>query len=111
MNLETDSGVKSFNVAEADLRALFADGATFGDFVILSAADGQFIQAHEIWDEQIARSYARTPYVLEYRDGTPSLIYQATTPVEKAQLLEALLDYLHGGTAWRDGRQWKKVAF
>jgi hypothetical protein len=117
------------DAVEDDVRRAFAEESDFGPYAILSPSDDEFLQVAEAqWasretDDRGAwcRDYesktshlpknARKPawYVLEYRDPDEETVFIATHVLSRAEVRDAVLDYIRGGTHWRRGRSWEHL--
>ncbi len=96
----TSAGLSFADVTEQQLDEAFADDARRGEFVILTAEDGSFLQAG---------GESEGPYRLEYRDAGSGKQFQATREAGKEEVKQAFLDYLRGGSAWRAQREWREM--
>lgn len=115
---------------ESDVLKAFADGSDFGPYAILSPSDDEFLQVAEAqwatretddvgaWCDDYRTKTAHLPrgtkgpsfYVIEYRDPDEDAVYIATAVLTRAEVREAVLDYLQGGSSWRRERNWEHLA-
>jgi hypothetical protein len=98
--LECAQSFSSDDASEADINRAFDDDRIRGEFVILTAPNGSFIQAAGEGDG---------PYTLEYRDAATQEHVRAQGELTKEQVRAAFLEYLRGSSAWRSGWQWEPV--
>lgn len=98
--LECAQSFSSEDASEADINQAFDDDRIRGEFIILTASDGSFIQAAGEGDG---------PYALEYREEGASKNYQAVEEFTKEQVRVAFLEYLRGDPGWRSRQDWKPV--
>jgi hypothetical protein len=102
MRLETENSDFREEATDDDLVRIFDDDDARGDFVILTADDGSFLQA---------AGKGWSPYTLEFfREKDAPRYQQATTPLNKDQVRSAFADFLHNGSAWRTSLEWREVA-
>ena len=88
------------NVGEKDIEEFFAEEKLREEFIILSQNDENlYLQAAGEGDEN---------YVLEYRGGSEEQHFRASTLLSKNDVKEAFLDYLQGGTQWRERWTWER---
>jgi hypothetical protein len=99
MRLES-AGLSFDEASERDIDEVFDDDAGRGEFVILQAGEGRYIQAG---------GQGEGPYVLEYREAGSDAQYQATQPLGKAEVKAVFLDYLRHGSSWKTDRDWKAI--
>ena len=94
MNLVTAGSGEKRGITEEDLLAAFADDEARGEYIFLVNEDGSLLQA-------VGEGFG--PYTLEYfpseRSGTH---LRACDELKKQEVRDAMLDYLRGGSAWRD---------
>lgn len=112
MDLTTEELGEFTNVETDDLVRILDEDA-FGGFVILSRAEEEFLQAGNNWspDDECAtflERYDSDPWVLEYREPSGKQ-YQTCRNVTLAEVKEAFLSYLRGGTEWRDRFEWSEI--
>jgi hypothetical protein len=118
------------DAGEAEVWQTFAEETDFGPYAILSPSDEEFLQVAEAqwatretddvgawcrdYESKIAHlpRNARRPawYVLEYRDPDQDAVFIATHVLSRAEVRDAVLDYVQGGTKWRRGRSWEHLA-
>jgi hypothetical protein len=99
--MKLESARLSFNEAsEKDIDEVFDDDAGRGEFVILQAGEGRYIQAG---------GEGEGPYVLEYRESASDPRYQATQSLGKAEVKAVFLDYFRHGSSWKTNRDWKAI--
>ncbi len=96
MNLETAAGMCVENATEEDIEKAFIDEATRGEFVQLLVTEGGSIQAADNGEGQ---------FTLEYVDAAGQM-FSASEDSTESEARAALADYLRGGTAWRESREW-----
>jgi len=98
--LITASGVKP-GVTGEELRAAFAGDGIRGNCLVLESDDGSALQA-------LGEGFG--PYTLEHfpapRTGTHT---RACEELKRQEVLEAMVDFLGGGSAWRDAYLWREV--
>jgi hypothetical protein len=99
MKLES-AGLCFDEVSERDIDEVFEDDAGRGEFVILQAGEGRYIQA---------AGEGEGPYVLEYREAGSDAQYRATQPLGKAEVKAVFLDCLRHGSSWKTDRDWKAI--
>lgn len=102
MELQSGGAVASEAVTEEELQQAFSeemDGAR-GEFLILADEGGGFIQAAGEGDG---------PYVLEYRDPEQEKNCCARQEVGRDEARAAFIDYLRGGTQWREAHEWEEL--
>lgn len=99
MNLETAQSLSFDPVTEAQLRQVFRDDASRGEFVILSTEGQRYIQAN---------GTKNGPYCLEYRDGDDDQHFEAIGDWSKADVERAFLSYLAGDGRWKTEFPWQK---
>jgi hypothetical protein len=87
------------DATDQDVEAVFADDELRGEYVVLTAEGGSYIQA---------AGEGEGPYQLEYRDAEVRKQFQAAQPPEKTDVRGAFLDFLRGGSTWRE-REWKEI--
>jgi hypothetical protein len=102
------SDVPDVNAATLDV-LLTSDA--FGKFVILSASDGEFIQAGNDWEPgavcaAFLRTHGSDPWVLEYRERAQQ--FRAEGQVTLEQVRQAFQSYLAGGSEWRTAHAWNE---
>lgn len=100
MKLEHELGTRSSDATEEDIRAIFADDAGRGSFVILSESDQVFMQA---------AGEGGGPFTLEYRDGDEKRHYHCLRTVGKSVAETAFLKYLQGDATWKTDFRWKPL--
>jgi hypothetical protein len=99
-HLETAGSLSSDNVTEADIHRAFDDPRARGEYAILTAPDGGFMQAGGEDDG---------PFVLEHRDAKTEVQIQAQVELTKEQVRQAFLQYLRGGSEWHSAHQWEPL--
>lgn len=100
MRLETQNSLFPDGFTEGDLLAVLDDDHARGGFVILTADDGEFLQA---------AGQGWSPYTIEFFTEKNARSYQQATNVNKDQLRSAFVDFLHGGNTWRSSFDWRQV--
>ncbi|MFN7987546.1 MAG: hypothetical protein U0529_08745 [Thermoanaerobaculia bacterium] len=100
MKLEHENGVKSSEATEADVRAVFADDAGRGSFVILSESDQVYMQA---------AGEGGGPFTLEYREGDESRHYHCLHTVARSVAEAAFLKYLQRDATWKTDFRWRHL--
>ena len=98
--IECAGSFSSQDASDADIRRVFDSDSERGEFVILTAPNGSFIQAAGEGDG---------PYVLEYRDEISGDHKVAQADLTKTQVQDAFLSYLHGDDVWRSRWEWVPV--
>ena len=97
--LETAGGLSSHDPTSADLLLAFDSDAQRGEFIILHAPDGSFMQA---------AGEGSGPYILEHRARSGAHIV-AMGELTKAQVQEAFLIFLNGDNKWQTKWQWEPL--
>lgn len=97
--LECAGSLSASDAMEVDIRRAFEDDAARGEYAILFAPDGSFMQIGE----------GEGPFVVEHRDGATEEHIQTTTALSKAEARKAFLQFLQGSDSWRKGRTWKPL--
>ena len=89
-------------VTEGELLAAFADDTALGEAITLTNDDGSAL---------VALGEGFGPYTLEsYPSAERSGTHQrACDELKKSEVRDAMLDYLRGGSAWRDSYSWFEV--
>jgi hypothetical protein len=101
MRLETENSDFREEATDEDLARIFDDDDARGDFVILTADDGSFLQA---------AGKGWSPYTLEFFPEKDSPRYQqATTQLNKDHIRSAFAAFLHNDHAWRASFEWREV--
>ncbi len=100
MDLETAQSLSARRATPEDIERAFADNSGRGEYIILTADDGSFIQAAGEMDD---------PYALEYHDAPSGKHFRATKDVTKEQVEAAFLEYLRGAATWKEARDWKEL--
>ena len=99
-SLECAQSFSASDASEADINRAFDDDAARGEYIILTAPDGGFIQAFGEMDGL---------YVLEYHDETSKKEFRASRKLSKTEVRQAFLQYFHGNPIWQTTRQWNSV--
>jgi hypothetical protein len=99
-SIECAQSFSSANASESDIQRAFDDDAARGEYIILTADDGSYIQASGEGDG---------PYTLEYRNAGESVNHRADEEPSKQQVREAFLQYLRGDAKWRTSRKWTQI--
>src|SRR4051812_29418055 len=101
MGLFTIGTGRTPGVTEAQLLAAFEDDRARGEGLILEADDGSML---------VAAGEGFGPYSLEFfpaeRVGTH---LKACDELKKDEVRAAMLDYVRGGSTWRESRAWREV--
>jgi hypothetical protein len=101
MDLITGGSGNKRNVTEEQLLAAFASDKALRDWVGLANEDGSILRA-------VGEGFG--PYTLELfpskRSGTHLM---AAAELKKQEVRDALVDYLRGGSAWRNSYTWLEV--
>ena len=88
-------------MTEEELLAAFADDRARGEGLSLEDEDGSIL---------VATGEGFGPYTLEHfpseRSGTH---LRACDELKKGEVQAAMLDYLRGGSAWRESYSWREV--
>ncbi|MEX0728187.1 MAG: hypothetical protein WD065_18100, partial [Planctomycetaceae bacterium] len=100
MDLETAQSIFVKNATQEDIENAFADDFGRGEFIILTADDGSFIQAC---------GEVEGPYTLEYRDALSNKQFTATLELTKEEVKQAFLHYLRGDANWRESHTWNEI--
>jgi hypothetical protein len=101
MKLCTLGSGEKRNITEKDLLAAFLDDEARGEAIYLESEDGASL---------LAAGEGFGPYTLEYfpspRSGTH---LRACDELKKQEIQDAMVDYLRGGSAWRESYPWREV--
>lgn len=97
--LQSAGSLSAVDAGDADVRRAFDSDSERGEFVILDAPDGSFMQA---------AGEGKGPFLLEHRASSGSHI-KAVGQLTKAQVEEAFLSFLHGDEAWRTKLEWEPL--
>ena len=101
MNLLTAGSREKRGITEEDLLAAFADDEARGEYIILSDEDGSLLQA-------VGEGFG--PYTLEFFPGERSGTHlKVCDELKRQEVRDAMLDYLRGGSAWRESHPWREV--
>jgi|GEM_PF-5796474 len=88
------------NATETDIDRAFADDLLRGEFVILIAADGSFVQAAFDGSE---------PCCLEYWSHGNGQQLEVDVELSKDQVLDAFKLFLRGDSTWRTKYRWRPI--
>lgn len=95
------SGMKR-EVSEGELVSALADDKARGEGISLHREDGATL---------VATGEGFGPYQLEHFPGGHAASHlRASGELKKDEVRAALVDYLRGGTAWRDAYTWREIA-
>jgi hypothetical protein len=113
MRLVTDDLPEIDGVTAAQIEQVLSDEA-FGNFAVLEAADGTFIQTACMWEPgEETRAFLEAtgsdPFRLEYRDEATGRIYAAEGLLTLAQVTQAFIEYLNGQEDWLTRFTWSEV--
>ncbi len=101
MHLFTIGLERKQDVTEEELLAAVADDRARGEGLFLEDGDGSTL---------VAKGEAFGPYTLEHfpsvRNGTH---LNACDELKQAEFQGAMVDYLRGGSAWRESYSWREV--
>ena len=102
MKLHTIGSGEKRDITEKELLAAFLDDEARGEGIYLESEDGVTL---------LAAGEGLGPYTLEYfpspRSGTH---LRARDELKKQEVQDAMVDYLRGGSAWRESYAWREVA-
>jgi hypothetical protein len=102
MKLWTLGSGEKRDITEKELLAAFLDDEARGEGIYLESDDGATL---------LAAGEGFGPYTLEYfpspRSGTH---LRARDELKKQEVRDAMVDYLRGGSAWRESYTWREVA-
>ncbi len=88
------------DATERDIHHAFDNDAERGEYIILTAPDGSFMQA---------AGEGKGPYVVEHRDGRSGGHFVAQGEFSKEEVRTAFLQYLRGDESWRAGNDWRPL--
>jgi hypothetical protein len=102
MKLWTLGSGEKRDITEKELLTAFLDDEARGAGIYLESEDGATL---------LAAGEGFGPYTLEYfpspRSGTH---LRARDELKKQEVRDAMVDYLRGGSAWRESYAWREVA-
>jgi hypothetical protein len=94
------SGEKQ-DITEKELRAAFLDDEARGEGIFLESEDGATL---------LAAGGGFGPYTLEYFPSPSKGTHlRACDELKKQEVQDAMVDYLRGGSAWRESYAWREV--
>jgi hypothetical protein len=96
--LECAQSFSAADASEADINRAFDDDRIRGEYVILFAPDGNFIQAAGEGDG---------PYVLEHREVRMKDHVRSRGELTKEEVRTAFLQYRRGDARWRTSHEWE----
>ena len=100
MKLWTLASGEKRSVTEKELLAAFLDDEARGEGISLEGEDGATL---------LAAGEGFGPYILEYfpspRSGTH---LRACDELKKQEVQDAMVDYLRGGSVWRESYSWPR---
>lgn len=99
-HLECEGSFSSDNATEEDVNRAFDDDLLRGEYVILTAPNGDFMQAAGDDDG---------PYVLEHRTVETGVHIQSVGEYTKEEIRNAFLAFLRGDESWREGFEWQPL--
>lgn len=101
MNLFTIGSGKKQDVTEEELLAAFADDRARGEGLFLENEDRTTL---------VATGEGFGPYTLEHFPSVKSGTHlKACDELKKGEVQSAMVDYLRGGSAWRESHSWREV--
>lgn len=98
--LECASTLRSPIATDAEIHRAFDDDHIRGEFIILTAPNGDFLQAANDGD---------SPFALEHRTAATEEHICAVSKLTKEQTRAAFLAFLHGDDTWRTQHQWQPL--
>lgn len=98
--LATAHALSSSDASEVDIEQAFEDDPNRGEFIILTAPDGGFIQAAGEDDG---------PWQLEHRSADGSSHVRAEGELTKQQICEAFLQFRRGEEDYRTTYAWEPI--
>jgi len=98
--LECASTLNSPMATDADIHRAFDDDHVRGEFIILTAPNGDYLQAANDGD---------SPFALEHRTKATDEHICAVSKLTKVQARTAFLAFLQGSDAWRTAHEWQPL--
>ena len=95
--LKSAGSISADDATADDIREAFANDAERGEFLILEAPEGGYMQ--------MAGGIDGEPFVLEHRDTSESH-FKAKGNLTKADVEDAFLSYLSGDEVWQFKYKW-----
>lgn len=99
--IECAESLSSSEATEADVHRAFDHDELRGEYIILTAPNGDFIQAAGEGDG---------PYALEHRTAATDEHICAVANCTREAVRQAFLAFLRGDESWRTSREWKPLA-
>lgn len=99
--LECAESFSSEDATEADIHRAFDNEGERGKYIILTAPNGDYIQAAGEGDG---------PYALEHRTAATDEHICAAADCTREEVRRAFLAFLRSDESWRASREWKPLA-